>query len=64
VTIHIRRREFIITLGSMTVGWPGAARAQYPIVGVVSSRSLPDSAMSVAAFAEVWPTAVMSMAGI
>jgi putative tryptophan/tyrosine transport system substrate-binding protein len=50
VTIHIRRREFIITLGSMTVAWPGAARAQYPIVGVVSSRSLPDSAMSVAAF--------------
>jgi putative tryptophan/tyrosine transport system substrate-binding protein len=50
VAIHIRRREFIITLGSMTVAWTGAARAQYPIVGVVSSRSLPDSAMSVAAF--------------
>ena len=50
MAIHIRRREFIITLGSMTVAWTGAARAQYPIVGVVSSRSLPDSAMSVAAF--------------
>jgi hypothetical protein len=50
VTIHIRRREFIIALGSMTAAWPGAARAQYPIVGVVSSRSLADSAMSIAAF--------------
>jgi putative tryptophan/tyrosine transport system substrate-binding protein len=43
------RRHFIVVVAGLTI-WPRAARAQYPIVGVVSSRSLADSAISVAAF--------------
>src|SRR5262245_25992046 len=37
VTIHIRRREFIITLGSMTVAWPLMARAQQPKVPTIGA---------------------------
>ena len=37
MTIHIRRREFLITLGSMTVAWPLAARAEQPKVPTVGA---------------------------
>jgi hypothetical protein len=39
---HIRRREFLVSLGS-TAAWPLAVRAQQPIVplvGILSSASL------------------------
>ena len=37
MTIHIRLREFIITLGSMTVAWPLLARAQQPKVPTIGA---------------------------
>jgi putative tryptophan/tyrosine transport system substrate-binding protein len=53
MAIHIRRREFIGTLGGAAVAWPFAARAQQPVipvVGFLSGRSPAESAGEVAAF--------------
>src|SRR5262245_14384051 len=53
MAIHIRRREFVFTLGGAAATWPLAARAQQramPVVGIMSARSANDSARVVAAF--------------
>jgi len=48
----MRRREFIVVLGS-AAAWPLAARAQQtPVIGYLSQRSPTDSASIVAAFRE------------
>jgi ABC-type uncharacterized transport system substrate-binding protein len=55
MAIHIRRREFIFTLGGAAAAWPLAARAQQekpvvPVVGFVSGRSTESSARFGAVF--------------
>jgi ABC-type uncharacterized transport system substrate-binding protein len=53
MAIHIRRREFIFTLGGAAVAWPLAARAQQlamPIVGFVEGRSAEATVRQAAAF--------------
>jgi putative ABC transport system substrate-binding protein len=54
MAIHIRRREFIVTLGSVAVAWPFAARAQRtgkpPTIGFLNSESPGGYAPMAAAF--------------
>ena len=53
MAIHIRRREFIVTLGSAAAAWPLAARAQQsaiPVVGYLGVASAQAEAYLLAPF--------------
>jgi putative ABC transport system substrate-binding protein len=53
MAIHIRRREFIVTLGSAAAAWPLAAGAQQagpPVVGFVNGGAADAAARYLAAF--------------
>jgi len=53
MAIHIRRREFIFTLGGAAAAWPLVARGQQPavpVIGFLRSTAAADSSHLVAAF--------------
>ena len=53
MAIHIRRREFIFTLGGAAAAWPLAARAQQaamPVVGLLTARAAGDASHLLAGF--------------
>jgi ABC-type uncharacterized transport system substrate-binding protein len=52
MAIHIRRREFVATLGGAAAVWPLAARAQrpMPVVGFIRDGSVDANARNMAAF--------------
>jgi putative tryptophan/tyrosine transport system substrate-binding protein len=53
MAIHIRRREFIVTLGSAVAAWPLSVRAQQPampVVGFLNVRAPGEAPELVAAF--------------